>query len=301
MEAESAALLPPELRARLRAACSSLGARDVASAAFLGEGWGSTAYRVGPLTVRIPKSAASAAALALEPRLVPALEAAGVPFVPRAMRAIEDDRGRLLATAHEYVAGTPARDVPRARGGRREELARDLGSFLGALHSYPAAQALELGVPAPDLWEGHYVPLVEAARPHLGPRTREWLDALCQRFVAGGGIASAPRVLIHGDVDGRNVLLHPDGSLSGVIDYSDAMVADPALDFACILNDWSWGVLERVFAHYPLEVDTDARRRTAFYIAVGPLWDVRQGAITGDHALLGAGRARLAGRARAKQ
>ncbi len=153
-------------------------------------------------------------------------------------------------------------------------------------------------MPELDLWPDHYVPLIEAARPHLGPRTRVWLDALCDRFIAEGGIASAPHVLIHGDVDGRNVLLHLDGSMAGVIDFSDAMVADPALDFACILNDWSWSFLERVLAHYPLEVDADARRRTAFYSTVGPLWDVREGAEVGDPSLLRAGRAQLAGRIR---
>ncbi len=169
------------------------------------------------------------------------------------------------------------------------------------MHSFPAKEARRLGVPAFDLWPDQYVPLIEAARPHLGPRTLVWLDDLCARFLAGGGSSRAPRVLVHGDVDGRNVLLRPDGSLAGVIDYSDALVADPALDFACILNDWSWAFLERVLSHYPLEVDADARRRTAFYIAVGPLWDVRQGAATGDAAMLRAGRATLVARARLRQ
>jgi len=76
------------------------------------------------------------------------------------------------------------------------------------------------------------------------------------------------------------------------------MVADPALDFACILNDWSWAFLERVLTHYPLTVDPDARRRTAFYITAGPLFDVRQGVEVGDAALLRQGRAKLAARGR---
>jgi len=247
----------------------------------------------------VPKTEACAANLALEPRLVPALEAAAVPFVPHGMTALTSQRGRFLAAAHEYVKGVPARREARLPSGRRrEQLARDLGTFFGALHSFPAAEAVRLGVPDLDLWSEHYVPLVEAARPYLGPRTLAWLDALCARFLAEGGSSRAPRVLVHGDIDGRNVLLHEDGSLAGVIDYSDALVADPALDFACILNDWSWPFLERVLAHYPIEVDADARRRTAFYIAVGPLWDVRQGAASGDAAMLRAGRAKLAARGR---
>lgn len=290
--------LTSELRSRLRAEFPFLRPRDLTAPERLGEGWCTTAYRAGPLTVRVPKSEACAVPLALEPRLVPTLEAAGVPFVPRGMRAVLDAEGRLLATAHEHVPGEAARHVrPLSRGAARETLARELGRYLGALHAFPAAEARRLGVPERDLWPDQYVPLIEAVRPHLGPRTRERLDALCAAFLAAGGSSHAPRVLVHGDIDGRNVLLDAGGALSGVIDYSDAMLADPALDFACILNDWSWPFLERVLAHYPLEVDADARRRTAFYIAAGPLFDVRQGAATGDLPLLRRGRAALARRA----
>lgn len=292
--------LTPELRARLRAEFPFLRSQDLNAAEGLGEGWCTVAYRVASLTIRVPKTEECAGPLGLEPRLVPALEAAGVPFVPNGMRAILGGHRRLLATAHEYVAGSPARHAgPLPRGRRREALARDLGQFLGALHAFPSSDARRLGVPEADLWHDRYVALIEAARPHLGPRTRQWLDGLGAGFIEAGGASDAPRVLAHGDVDGRNVLLDAEGALSGVIDFSDAMIADPAIDFACILNDWSWSFLERVFTHYPLDVDADARRRTAFYIAVGPLFEVRQGAATGNLAMLRTGRARLAARARA--
>ncbi|MGE0228511.1 MAG: phosphotransferase family protein [Dehalococcoidia bacterium] len=294
--------LTSELRSRLRAEFPLLRPRDLTAPERLGEGWCTTAYRAGPLTVRVPKSEACGGPLTLEPRLVPALEAAGVPFVPRGMRAVLGADGRLLATAHEYVDGTPARDIrPLPRGRAREALACDLGRFLGALHTFPAAEARRLGVPELDLWPDQYVPLIEAARAHLGPRTATWLDTLCAAFLDAGGSAGAPRVLVHGDVDGRNVLLDGAGALAGVIDYSDAMLADPALDFACILNDWSWAFLERVLAHYPLEVDPDLRRRTTFYITVGPLFEVREGAATGDRGLRGRGLAKLARRAQSSQ
>jgi aminoglycoside phosphotransferase (APT) family kinase protein len=293
-------LVSPELRTHLRAEFPCLHPRELERPDLLGEGWCTTAYRIGPLAVRIPSLEACTDRLAMEPRLVAALEAAGVPFVPRAMRAIHTNDGRLLATVHVLVDGVAARDVPRARGARREQLARELGAFLGMLHAFPAAEARALGVPERELWADQYVPFIEAARPHLGPRTGAWLDALAARFLAEGGTTPAPRVLVHGDVDGRNVLVRPDGALAGVIDYGDAMVADPAIDFACILNDWPWSFLERVLAHYPLPVDDDARRRTAFYITVGPLFDVVWGAETGDAALLQRGRRKLAARARVR-
>jgi aminoglycoside phosphotransferase (APT) family kinase protein len=292
--------LSAALRTRLRAQFPSVRRVDLDQAAVIGEGWCTVAYRVGPLVVRVANSNHHAEELALEPRLLPALEAGGVPFVPHGMTLLTDEEGHILATAHEYVDGVDARSLPRTTGRRREELTRDFGRFLGALHSFPRSEAASLGVPDVDLWREHYVPLIEAARPHLATQTRGWLDTLCERFVAEGGVPESPRVLIHGDVDGRNVMLHHDGSLSGIIDFSDCMIADPALDFACILNDWSWSFLERLLAHYPLEVDSDARRRAAFYIAIAPLWEVREGVEAGRPDFLRTGRAKLAARARVR-
>jgi aminoglycoside phosphotransferase (APT) family kinase protein len=162
--------------------------------------------------------------------------------------------------------------------------------------------AASLEVSQHDLWSGRYVPLIEFAREHIGPRSRAWLDALVSDFLAAGGMDRAPRVLTHGDIAGVHLLLEGDGSsgaLAGVIDFGDAALTDPALDFAGVLNDWSPAFLERVLAHYPLEVDPDARRRAAFYIAVVPIYSVHYGITRDDPAELAAGRRRLAARARA--
>ncbi|MSQ29973.1 MAG: aminoglycoside phosphotransferase family protein [Dehalococcoidia bacterium] len=299
--------LTVELRAALRAEFPHHTAADLDAATVLGEGWSVTVLRVGDLAVRVARPSAPAPlahvppapppAFAREAALLAALDAAGVPFVPRGARVLRDTGGGALATAYKAVDGVPARGVP-LRGEARERLARDLGAFLGALHAFPVAQARALGVPERDLWADAYVPLLAACRPHLGPRSRAWLDALVTRFLADGGTHGAPRALVHGDIAGAHLLLDPGGTLAGVIDFGDAMVADPALDFAGVLNDWPPAFLERVLTYYPLPVDADARRRAAFYIAVVPLFSVRYGVEAGDTRELAAGRRHLAARAR---
>src|SRR5687768_4093993 len=74
--------LTRELGIRLRAEFPSLRPSDLERNEVIGEGWCTIAYRVGPLVVRVPNSDHHAEKLALEPRLLPALEAAGVPFLP---------------------------------------------------------------------------------------------------------------------------------------------------------------------------------------------------------------------------
>ncbi len=294
-------LITPALRAAIRAEFPYLAATDLDTPAALGAGQSVTALRVRNLVVRVPRpDAVVPPQPAREAALLAALEAASVPFVPRGARVLRDARGGELANAYECIEGVPARGVP-LRGAVRERLARDLGAFLGALHAFPAAQARAIGVPGCDLWADEYVPLLAACRAHLGPVTHAWLDALVTAFLAAGGTRGAPNALVHGDIAGPHLLLQRNGAsstLAGVIDFGDAMLADPALDFAGVLNDWSRAFFERVLAHYPLEVDPDARRRAAFYIAVAPLYSVRYG-MHHDAAELAAGRRKLAARARA--
>ena len=65
-----------------------------------------------------------------------------------------------------------------------------------------------------------------------------------------------------------------DGRLSGVIDWGDARVGDPALDYAWLLNgpfaDWN--------------VDPDLRRRARFYHRLGPWYEAHYGLFTNQPA-----------------
>ncbi len=75
--------------------------------------------------------------------------------------------------------------------------------------------------------------------------------------------------LLHADL-GPDHLLVRDGRLAGVIDWGDARVGDPALDYAWLLNvpfaDW--------------DVDSDLRRRARFYHRLGPWYEAHYGLFT---------------------
>jgi len=79
---------------------------------------------------------------------------------------------------------------------------------------------------------------------------REFLEAL---FAEVETIAGFEPVLTHSDL-GPEHLLCRDGRLVGVIDWGDARVGDPALDYSWLLNG--------PFRHW--EVDADLRRRARF-------------------------------------
>lgn len=250
----------------------------------LGEGYGAVAYRVpapsGDWAVRLPKPRShwAPADLEREARLLPLIERQ--PFevaVPRDAARLRDRAGETLGVAHRLVPGEPLRASGAPRGRARAALCEAIGRFLGTLHAIPRAAARRHGAREVDLWHDHYAPLIDQVMPALGPAGRTWLAGRAEGFLADGGTAHAPRVLIHADLSGDHLLVDKRGALSGVIDFADALIADPALDFAGVLNDLGPRDLERVLAAYPGSIDDDAERRVRFYIEVAPIFRVAYG------------------------
>jgi aminoglycoside phosphotransferase (APT) family kinase protein len=274
----------------------------------IGEGWGAAAFRVsdptGDWSVRLPRPEApwAIADLERETRLLPLLvgRIASVE-TPHDAAIVRDADGGFVAAVHRFVEGTPPFEH-RLRGAVRTRLADQIGAFLQELHATPRTAAKRHGVRQLDLWPGRYLQMIADTLPHLGPAGRRWLQTQARAFARGGGTSKAPRVLIHGDIAGAHLLLDRASKLRGVIDFGDAMVADPALDFAGVLNDFSWAFLERVLAAYEAAggaVDADARRRVGFYIDVSPIFQVVYGDRVRGGAERGAGVRRITARAAA--
>lgn len=295
--------LSPEV---ISAVLEALPTARLEEASPLGEGWSVVAHRVpaedGDWALRVlkPGSPWAPEHIEREARLLPGLEAAGLP-VPRSTRLMQDARGRPLGVLQRVLAGSAA---TRVRVGRPNtaRFAEDVARFLARLHGFPTERAAALGAQEVDLWQLRYARLIEAAAARLPPKSAAWVNEQAREFIARGGTSSAPRVLIHGDIQADHTLVDKNGRLTGVLDWADAYITDPALDFAGLLNEWSWAFLERVLAAYEAlggAVDPDARRRVRFYIAVAPVFGVVYAAESGFPERAAHGRRRIAARASA--
>src|SRR6266516_4075717 len=133
----------------------------------------------------------------------------------------------------ELVAGDPpAVAYPKIRGEPLRtpgaRAAAELERFLRALHSFPAASARVL-----DEFE-----------------TLEYEPSL-----------------VHGDLGSEHVLCAADGSVTGVIDWSDARIGDPALDYAWPLHGIG----------LPIQVDPGLRRHALVWHRLAPWHEVLYG------------------------
>jgi aminoglycoside phosphotransferase (APT) family kinase protein len=172
-------------------------------------------------------------------------------------RFADQDAGVL---AYELIRGRPLLGRPSPPGA-----AQQLGRFLRELHAIDPATVSDL-VPTqeadPDIWlddldgPDDLVRIVRATRPQ----------------------PSGHRVVAHADL-GAEHILELDGTLTGIIDWSDAAITDPALDLARLYRDFGPGFLEDLLQVYgPL---LGAMPRIEFFARCAALEDLAYGRATG--------------------
>jgi aminoglycoside phosphotransferase (APT) family kinase protein len=208
---------------------------ELADAALgeLGRGLDNTAFLAGDLVVRVAEHDVvrrEAALLAV----IAARVSLPVPSVRFA------DAGVL---AYPLLPGRPllGRAAPAA-------LARPLGRFLRELHAVPLSTVDGLA-PVEDADPAEWLEDLDGP-PELLRTLRETVPEPAPR-----------RVLAHADL-GAEHILEDGGAVTGVIDWTDAAVTDPALDFARLYRDFGPGFLAEVLAAYG--TGPDAGRITYF-------------------------------------
>jgi aminoglycoside phosphotransferase (APT) family kinase protein len=74
-----------------------------------------------------------------------------------------------------------------------------------------------------------------------------------------------PFSLIHQDLSPEHVLVDPaSGQLTGILDWTDVILGDPARDFVFLVAWRGWSYVEQVLKHYPRVVDDGFRSRLDF-------------------------------------
>lgn len=87
-------------------------------------------------------------------------------------------------------------------------------------------------------------------------------------------------VLAHNDLGIKHVLVDASGRVTGVIDWSDAALTDPARDFGLLYRDLGPPALHAALVAYG-EVEDDVLSRAELYARCGALEDLAYGLETG--------------------
>jgi aminoglycoside phosphotransferase (APT) family kinase protein len=199
--------------------------------------------------------------------------------VPVPRPTFVDPVGGCMAWPH--LPGVPLIGVhPRPDGAARLGVAARLGALLAALHAVPPEQAAdfaELDDAPPEDW------LDEARQqwPSVAGQVPGAYRPAVEAFLAEPAPEPPPAatlVFSHHDLGIEHVLVDPGtGEVTGVIDWSDAAVGDPARDYGLILRDLGPSALA---AASPRD-DQALARRIWFYARCGLIADLAYGLETG--------------------
>jgi aminoglycoside phosphotransferase (APT) family kinase protein len=205
----------------------------------LGEGWDNTVFAVGDAWVfRFPRRAIALPGFCRELAVLPAV-AARLPLpVPAPVWIATDDDpaepwpfagARLLPGTELADAALPDAD--------RAPAAAVLGRFLRVLHD-PAGAAVGAPLPVDPLDRAFPVARAEGTDAALTHLVTDGLwdgDPAVGRLLAEArrlGRPAGKPVLVHGDLHVRHLLVDGAGAPTGVIDWGDVCLADPAVDLA---------------------------------------------------------------------
>ncbi len=243
----------------------------------LGSGWDYDAYLVDDRTVlRFPRRAEVSSRLDREESI---------------LGFLRDALGSALAVPHITLKGGPSKHFPHRffghdfiRGVSGDhidvspciELATEVGVALTHIHSISPEAALESEIGYER--EGVRARFEETAEvvhsvpnfDELAPDPLRWLlsdPAIPPEY-------SGPPRLVHNDLCPDHIIVGAEtGCLSGVIDWSDIALGDPALDFIQLVHWRGWSFTDEVLAAYRLPVDVGFSDRLAFLVRVlGMKW-----------------------------
>jgi aminoglycoside phosphotransferase (APT) family kinase protein len=239
---------------------------------LLATGWDNTVYLVdGQWAFRFPRREVALPGIRHEIAVLPLL-APRLPLpvpVPELVGTPSDAYpwpfwgARLVPGTELAEAGLP--DSARAQAGA------SVGRFLRALH-HPRiadlAAVAELGLPEDPMRRADPAARAARAREPLErlARSAAWVpDPAVERLFGTAERLRPPAgsaVIVHGDLHLRHLLVGRSGDASGVIDWGDVCLADPAVDLSLAYSGFAGPARAALLAAYgPVDLDRELRAR----------------------------------------
>jgi aminoglycoside phosphotransferase (APT) family kinase protein len=255
-----------------------------ARATFLGAGCDSSAFEVnGAWVFRFPKRADVERQLLVEMRILPVLSPrAPLPIPSFSLLGQPSPEFPRRFGAYPKLAGVPGIQVEPGRV-RFAGVAPALGRFLSWLHAFPVSEAARHGVerqPIESMIEEIRAEaltdfeVLNTAAPDAP--LEEWL-----RYLRNGVVDTpSPRTpaLVHNDLAAEHILLDAAAeTVTGIIDWSDIAICDPAVDFAGIFHWGGRALVDEVLASYEGSIDDFLVSRARFMAACRGVGDVKFG------------------------
>lgn len=234
---------------------------EIVSADVLTDGAANLAVEVnGAWIFRSSRNRLTLRQMALENAFLPAFKGRSPIPVPSIIRSGADFMLYGKIEGQPLRTKTLAALSPRTR----DTVARQLGAFLTTLHGFRFSHPdlVEYPYGGGDFWQDVW-PLVA---PKLSDQARRNAETYFRQSFETMARQSIPKTLVHADLGTSNILFNAsDAQISGIIDFGDLCLHDPARDFNGFLRNHGRAFTEQVLGYYGADIGEDVLERTDFH------------------------------------
>ncbi|MBW4721426.1 capreomycin phosphotransferase [Saccharothrix obliqua] len=216
---------------------------------------------------RFPRTADAAAELPGRAALLTALADLDLGVdVPAPLSDFDPDAP--LGDAYLVLTRVPGAPLDRAAATDPAAVDAVAAEFARVLHAMATADTTRLGdvVPTtdPDRWAGFAAGVRAELHPLMSDAGRDRAERELAAVTALDHVATG---LVHGDLGGENVLWRQEGEvprLTGIVDWDEAAIGDPAEDLAAVGASYGPDLLGRVIDRLGLDRAATVPRTTAY-------------------------------------
>jgi aminoglycoside phosphotransferase (APT) family kinase protein len=229
------------------------------------DGWDSRAWRDGDWLYRAPRRQEVHPRLLAETRLMPWL----APHLPLPVPVPESTP---TGVRHRLLVGVPMEDDNAST-----PIGHNLGLFLKALHSVDPLEAVAHGALDESAAAAARAAVLDGMRARVLPLLPTTLQPAGKELL--DTVQTPQTNLIHGDLGPGHILIR-EGAVTGIIDWTDSHLGDPALDLSWLLYGASDPMARAVGDAYG--VREGERRRALGWYRLAPWYSVGHGLATGQ-------------------
>lgn len=207
--------------------------------------------------------------------------------------SFESNEPGQVFVGYKMIKGTPLERELYWQLENKQTVAAQIGGFLQELHSLPADCLTGVGIKKQDgfaYWSDMLMKIEKSIFPHIRPESREQFNESFRNFLDNDENFQYEPVLIHGDFGTSNIIYDAGlGKISGVIDFGQMALDDPAIDIASLICPMGYG---EGFAKYIVQAYPQMQAllsRARFYMSTFALQEALFGVETGDREAFEAG------------
>ncbi len=209
---------------------------------------------------RFPRNSVVAGNLQKEQAVLPVV-APQVDFAVPRFEHVGTWNGQPYA-GYRRIPGQPLSSLPNFRSKLPDEAAGPIAAALSLLHDIPTS--LVAGAcsvePTVDAWRQRYYELRDTVRARISPlldsRVLDAVERGFERFFREELATLEDVALVHCDLSCEHILIGDDGSsVTGLIDFEDATIGDPAIDLVGIYVTYGMETVEKVLDCYQRALD----------------------------------------------